>query len=109
MGTRATQKSESGKSPAFVYFSGRTSVSNTMKTKGRFRSAVDRRDTDGMAVIVVMILISILTIYLAFNLRTLGHLTRELRLVERQQIRRLQTMTNAPAATANLSQPTSPL
>jgi hypothetical protein len=48
-----------------------------------------------------MALLSIILIYVAGNLRTLNSLGRELKLLERQQIRRLQTaarMTNAPPA-----------
>jgi hypothetical protein len=49
-----------------------------------------------MAVIIVMILISIILIYVAGNLRMLHHLNRDLQLVERKQIRRLE-MTNGAA------------
>jgi len=48
-----------------------------------------------MAVIVVLALVSIVMIYLAFNLRTLASLGRELRLVERQQIGRLKTVNSS--------------
>ena len=55
----------------------------------------------GSAVIVVMALLAIILIYVAGNLRTLTNLGRELRLLERQQIRRLQNVaprTNSPPA-----------
>ena len=55
----------------------------------------------GSAVIVVMALLAILLVYMAGNLRTLTNLGRELKLLERQQIRRLQTAaakTNSPPA-----------
>ncbi len=67
----------------------------------------------GMAVIVVMALVSIILIYLASNIRTLYSLGRELKLVERQHIRRLQTfgpLTNAPntaSAATHVAQPRS--
>jgi hypothetical protein len=52
-------------------------------------------------VIVVMALLAILLVYMAGNLRTLTNLGRELKLVERQQIRRLEAVaprTNSPPA-----------
>ena len=55
----------------------------------------------GSAVIVIMALLSILLLYMAYNLQTLANLGRELRLLERQQTRRLQATapkTNAPPA-----------
>ena len=55
----------------------------------------------GSAVIVVIALLAIILIYVAGNLRTLANLGRELRLLERQQTRRLQTAapkTNSPPA-----------
>lgn len=48
-----------------------------------------------------MILISIILIYIAGNLRMLHHLNRDLQLVEQKQIQRLNSThsrTNAPAA-----------
>jgi type II secretory pathway pseudopilin PulG len=55
----------------------------------------------GSAVIVVMALLAIILVYVASNLRTLNSLGRELKLLERQQTRRLQTAvraTNSPPA-----------
>jgi len=55
----------------------------------------------GSAVIVIMALLAILLLYMAYNLKTLANLGRELRLLERQQTRRLQTAapkTNSPPA-----------
>jgi len=49
-----------------------------------------------------MALLAIILVYLAANLRTLDSLGRELKLLERQQTRRLQTATattNSPSAT----------
>jgi len=60
-----------------------------------------RRRQSGSAVIVVMALLAIILVYVAGNLRTLNNLGRELRLVERQQTRRLQRAaqtTNTPPA-----------
>ncbi|MEI6786594.1 MAG: hypothetical protein WCQ21_37440 [Verrucomicrobiota bacterium] len=60
-----------------------------------------RQRQSGSAVIVVMALLAILLVYVAGNIRTLSHLGRELRLLERQQTRRLQTAalrTNSPTA-----------
>ncbi len=57
----------------------------------------------GSAVIIVLALLAILLVYMAGNIRTLSNLGRELRLLERQQIRRLQAaapQTNAPPANA---------
>jgi len=69
----------------------------------RFTFHVSRstRRQSGSAVIVIMALLSILLLYMAYNLQTLANLGRELRLLERQQTRRLQATapkTNAPPA-----------
>ena len=64
--------------------------------------ATTKRRQSGSAVIVVIALLAILLVYVAGNIRTLSNLGRELRLLERQQIRRLQTaahQTNSPPAT----------
>jgi len=68
-----------------------------------FRGARPRQA--GSAVIVVIGILAILLIYIGANLRTLHCLGRELRLVERQQLRRLAAecappATNAPARLA---------
>jgi hypothetical protein len=52
------------------------------------------RRRSGSAVIVIIAILAILLIYMAGNLRALANLGRELRLVERQQTRRLRA--NAP-------------
>ncbi len=60
------------------------------------------RDEQGMAVIVVIALLSIILIFVAGNLRTLHLLRNDLRLVEKQQTNRLSSIgpiTNAPALT----------
>jgi hypothetical protein len=59
------------------------------------------RRQSGSAVIVIMALLAILLLYMAYNLKTLANLGRELRLLERQQTHRLQTVapkTNSPPA-----------
>ena len=66
-----------------------------------FQFARPRRRQSGSAVIVVMALLAILLVYVAGNIRTLSNLGRELRLLERQQTRRLQAAaqrTNSPPA-----------
>jgi len=64
--------------------------------------SLPRRRQAGSAVIIVLALLAIILVYVAGNLRTLSSLGRELRLLERQQTRRLQTAnatTNSPSAT----------
>ena len=63
--------------------------------------SAQRRHQNGMAVIVVLALVSILLIYLAFNLGTLARLRRELRLLERQQTRRLQVGATSASTSTN--------
>ena len=60
--------------------------------RSRFTFHVSRRtgSEQGMAVIVVMALIVLVLIYLMGNVRTFNALGRELKLLERQQTRRLQ-------------------
>ena len=60
-----------------------------------------RRNEDGMAVIVVISILSIILIFVAGNLRTLYLLRNDLRLIESQQTNRLAHLgpiTNSPAA-----------
>ena len=54
------------------------------------RPAPGRRN--GSAVIVIIALVAIVMIYLAGNVRTLHYLTREVKLVEQRQVRRLTTV-----------------
>jgi hypothetical protein len=63
--------------------------------------SAQRRHQKGMAVIVVLVLVSILLIYLAFNLGTLARLRRELQLLERQQTRRLQVGATSASTSTN--------
>jgi hypothetical protein len=68
-----------------------------------------RHRQGGMAVIVMLVLLSIILIYTATNIRSLYRLERELKLTDQRQVRRLSTanrsgatpsVTNAPSATA---------
>ena len=72
-----------------------------------------RRRQSGSAVIVVMALLTIIMVYIASNLRTINSLGRELKLLERQQIRRLQAATQTtdtpPAATISTNPVSRPI
>ncbi len=63
-----------------------------VKRNGRLGS---RRHEQGLAVITVMTVLAIVLICLAGNIRMLYSLDRELKLVQKQQIRRLQAATSA--------------
>jgi hypothetical protein len=71
------------------------------------------RRQSGSAVIVVMALLTIIMVYVAGNLRTINSLGRELKLLERQQIRRLQAATQTtntpPAATISTNPVSRPI
>jgi hypothetical protein len=54
---------------------------------------------DGVAVVVMLALISILVIYVAANLRSISDLDRELKLTERHQLQRLNSLSATNAAT----------
>lgn len=60
--------------------------------------ASSRRRQSGMAVIVMLALLSIMFACLMANVRSLNQLDRELKLLERRQTRRLMVLTvsNAP-------------
>jgi hypothetical protein len=66
-----------------------------------------RKGEEGMAVILVIALLVILLIYITAGVRTLNNLGRDVRLIEKQQVQRLQqaaartnqvSTTNRPAA-----------
>jgi len=57
----------------------------------------------GMAVIVVLAIVSIALIYMAFNLRTLNYLTRDIHLIEERQNRRLAIVSTNAVTHTNLS------
>ena len=73
-----------------------------------------KRRQGGMAVIVMLAVLSIMCIYIAANLRSLNRLERELKLVEQHQTRRLAAWsatnhvisTNTPPATQPPPSPT---
>jgi hypothetical protein len=72
-----------------------------------------RRRQAGSAVIVVFALLAIILVYVASNLRTINSLGRELKVLERQQIHRLQALTQTtntpPAATISTNPVSRPL
>ena len=61
-----------------------------------------RQNERGLAVILIMALLAIVLIYVAGNLGALHHLGRDLHLIERKQIRRLQSLsiTNVASLTS---------
>ncbi len=66
----------------------------------KFSLPVELRCKNGSAVIVLLALLSLMVLFVFANLKTLNYLSRELKLVERRQIERVQksSVTNAPAA-----------
>ena len=60
----------------------------------------------GMAVVVVLALISVLLVYVAANLRSLGLLDRELKRVEQKQIQRLDKATPGATNASAAAEPT---
>ena len=64
-----------------------------------------RRNEQGMAVVIVMTILAILLIFVAGNIRTLHNLNRELKLLEKQQIKRLQAVSRQPSGLSNTNQP----
>ena len=80
-------------------------LSNPSIAAGSFLSPA-RRTEHGMAVIVVLVLLSIILLYLAASARTLHLLGRELKQVEQQQVHRLAASgngTNTSTATNTLT------
>lgn len=51
-----------------------------------------QRRQGGVAVIVMLVLLSLIVAYVAANIRTLNFLQKELKLTEQRQIRRLNAM-----------------
>jgi len=57
-----------------------------------------QRRQNGVAIVVILALLSIMLLYITANVRSLHHLGRELRLLEQRQIQRLErSQTNAPS------------
>lgn len=67
------------------------------------RSASFRRGKEGMAVIVVIVILSILLIYIAGNLRALARLGGEVHRIEQKQIHRLETKSQVTNSIQNVS------
>jgi hypothetical protein len=59
-----------------------------------------RHHEEGVAVIVVLALLAIMLIFVNANIRALYSLGRELKLIEQQQIKRLNARTNPTNAVA---------
>lgn len=61
---------------------------------------IARQRQRGVAILVVLTLLSVLLIYIVGNARALRSLDQELKLMERRQVQRLKALnaTNAPAA-----------
>jgi len=68
-----------------------------MKTLALQATTCTRNHTENAsAVLVVVALLAIVLAYLSFNLRALERLRREIKLVERHQIQRLQSASGSP-------------
>ncbi len=50
------------------------------------------RRQQGSAVIVIMVLLGLMLLYVGANLKTLHFMTREIKLIEKHQVRRLETI-----------------
>jgi hypothetical protein len=72
-----------------------------MKTRFNPKAARQHRQ-GGLAVILVLALLSVVLVCIASNLKTLYRLDREVKLVEHQQLRRLNVISAANAAALNL-------
>jgi hypothetical protein len=80
-------------------------ISSPSQALGSARPRAGRFER-GMAIIVVLVLLSIILLYLAASARTLALLGRDLKLVEQQQLHRLVSPgqgTNALTATNTLT------
>jgi len=60
-----------------------------------------RRGERGFLVIALLAIVAIMLLYINFNMRQLGSLRRELKLVEQRQIQRLEKMGAEPSPLAN--------
>lgn len=69
-----------------------------MKTRHRHNQGHRRQGQEGMAVIVVLSLLVLILVFVGANLRALDLLGRELRQIERAQVRRLHSSAAALAA-----------
>ena len=67
----------------------------------RARRPTARRGERGFLVIALLAIVAIMLIYVNINLRLLGNLKRELKLVEQQQIQRLEKIGAEPLPRLN--------
>jgi len=67
----------------------------------RCRHPAARRSERGFLVIALLAIVAIMLIYVNVNIRLLGNLKRELKLVEQQQIQRLEKMGAQPLPLTN--------
>lgn len=65
------------------------------------RYATARRGERGFLVIALLAIVAIMLIYVNVNVRLLGNLKRELRLIEQQQIQRLENIGAQPLRLTN--------
>lgn len=67
----------------------------------RCRRPAARRGERGFLVIALLAIVAIMLIYINVNVRLLGNLKREMKLVEQQQIQRLEKMGAEPLPLPN--------
>jgi len=67
----------------------------------RFSRPAIRRGERGFLVIALLAILAIMLIYVNVNVRLLGHLKRELKLVEQKQIQRLEKIGAQPLRMTN--------
>ncbi len=64
----------------------------------KIRVSPPRQRQKGVALVVILALLSIMLLYVTANTRSLYHLGRELKLLEQRQIQRLErSQTNTPS------------
>ena len=68
----------------------------------RCRRPAARRGEHGFLVIALLAIVAIMLIYVNVNVRLLGNLKRELKLVEQQQIQRLEKVGAEPLRLTNV-------
>lgn len=57
----------------------------------KIRAPSSQRRQSGVAIVVILAMLSIMLVYVTANLRSLHHLGRELKLLEQRQIQRLNS------------------
>ena len=68
----------------------------------RYGRSAARRGERGFLVIALLAIVAIMLIYVNVNVRLLGNLKRELKLVEQQQIQRLEKVGAEPLRLTNV-------